>query len=82
MAMWNIHMVQRLQDSIDEVDELVVVDCYGERKQYLLERGRRNEKEKKQKSKNIQCPVRRPCKDPISSFCFPFAKTTTKNDDD
>lgn len=37
MAMPNIHMVQRLQRRRDKVDELVVVDCYELRKQYLLE---------------------------------------------
>jgi hypothetical protein len=75
-------MVQRLQDSIDEVDELVVVDCYGKRKQYLLVRRKMKRERKETKVRNIQCPVRRPCKDPFSSFYFSFAKTTTKNDDD
>ena len=50
MAMPNIHMVQRLQGRMNEVDELVVVDCYGKRKQYLLEKTKDEmKKEKKQK---------------------------------
>ena len=36
MAMPNIHMVQRLQGRIDEVVELVVIDCYGKKKQHYL----------------------------------------------
>lgn len=31
MAMPDIHMVQRLQGRIDEVVELVVIDCYGKK---------------------------------------------------
>jgi len=35
---------------MNEVDELVVVDCYGKRKQYLLEKTKDEmKKEKKQK---------------------------------
>jgi hypothetical protein len=52
MAMPNIHMVQRLQGRIDEADVLVVVDCYGRRKQYLLER--RKTKMKKKRNKKFE----------------------------
>jgi hypothetical protein len=50
MAMRHIHMVQRLQDSMNEVDSLVVIDCYGKKRQYLLEKEKdeRNEIEEKQ----------------------------------
>ena len=50
MAMRHIHMVQRLQDSMNEVDALVVIDCYGKKKHYLLEKEKdeRNGKEEKQ----------------------------------
>ena len=71
MAMPNIHMVQRLQGRIDEVVELVVVDCYGKKKQhYLLADD--IIKEKKQKVSTIQCAVRRPCKDSFPLYAPPF----------
>lgn len=71
MAMPNIHMVQRLQGRIDEVVELVVVDCYGKKKQhYLLADD--IIKEKKQEVSTIQCAVRRPCKDLFSFYAPPF----------
>jgi hypothetical protein len=74
MAMRYIHMVQRLQDSMIEVDALVVIDCYGKKKQYLLgkEKDERNGKEEKQNVENIQCAVRRPCKDSFPLYAPPF----------